>query len=67
VSLVAYAEDGQIIGGVSVPQGPIQGKFLPCAIAGPAKLTDAGTYWVVVTGPTGSTKSDEVTLTVEAP
>jgi hypothetical protein len=65
VSLFAYAENGERIAAVRMDN--LDGKFPPCAIAGPAKLTDAGTYWVVVTGPTGSTKSDEVTLTVEAP
>jgi hypothetical protein len=37
VSLVAYAENGQIIGGAAAPQAVGQ-KFPPFAIAGPAKL-----------------------------
>jgi hypothetical protein len=37
VSLVAYAENGQIIGGAAVPQA-VEQKFPPFAIAGPAKL-----------------------------
>jgi hypothetical protein len=52
VSLVAYAENGQIIGGVSVDLQHFHGKFLPFAIAGPAKLAVVSTPgWMGRVGP----------------
>lgn len=46
---------------------PVPNKISPTLFFSSAKLSDAGTYRVVVTGPGGSTTSDEAVLTVEAP
>ena len=46
---------------------PLPGKISATLIFFSTKLTDAGNYRVVVTGPGGSTPSNEVTLTVDAP
>jgi hypothetical protein len=46
---------------------PVPNKIFPTLFFSSAKLSDAGTYRVVVTGPGGSTTSDEAVLTVESP
>jgi hypothetical protein len=46
---------------------PVPNKISPTLFFSSAKLSDAGTYRVVVTGPGGSTTSDEAVLTVESP
>lgn len=46
---------------------PVPNKISPTLFFSSAKLSDAGRYRVVVTGPGGSTTSNDAILTVEAP